>query len=73
MQSPESLEGDLANNVVTMRKPHWPVPEIWHGRKKFRKSGLNGLPALGLSQHLWGRPNYEQIVRGKQVTLFCSE
>jgi hypothetical protein len=23
--------------------------------------------------HVWGQPNYERIVRGKRVALFCSE
>jgi hypothetical protein len=43
-----------------------------------KKFGLAALEeactaALELGVHVWGQPNYERIVRGKRVALFCSE
>ena len=46
-------------------------------RKAFVLAVLCLLALLGVFIHfnlwLWGQPNYERIVRGKRVALFCSE
>ncbi len=36
------------------------------------ESGIS-VALTGAGDWVWGQPNYERIVRGKRVALFCSE